>query len=507
MFHSLSGKSLLATVLLGSAVVLSANAQVQSTSTRQVVRPTAAPAKAAKAKNVIFFVGDGMGVSTVTATRVFSVGLDGKLMIDQLPFTALSKTYTTDHITPDSAGTMTAMFSGQNTNSGIIGMDASTERKDFNGDGDGAPTTNLIELAKAAGKRVGVVSTARVTHATPAAAYAHINDRDLENEIALQSLPTDATYNAALGSGVDVMFGCGRRFFVPNTIVDEEGSKGSRPDGRDLRQEFQAAGYSYTWNKSGFNGLTEASLPVLGLFESSHMQFEYDRVLDIGGEPSLTEMTTKAIDLLSGDQDGYVLMVESGRIDHAHHAGNAFRSLVDTEEFDSAIAAAIASVDLSETLIVVTADHSHVFNIAGYPLRPKAELPYSIPSFPAGYVTNGFGSGIFNTVYDISSSTGAVFEAGDANGVPYTALVYGNGPGYRSSRVSPFMDMHPGLNGSIPSGPTDPEYLQEAAVPMGSETHSGEEVGLYAIGAGSRQLRGTVKNTMSFELMKAALGL
>ena len=83
MFHSLSGKSLLATVLLGSAVVLSANAQVQSTSTRQVVRPTAAPAKAAKAKNVIFFVGDGMGVSTVTATRVFSVGLAGKLMIDQ----------------------------------------------------------------------------------------------------------------------------------------------------------------------------------------------------------------------------------------------------------------------------------------------------------------------------------------------------------------------------------------------------------------------------------------
>lgn len=507
MSHFLSGKGLLASLVLGGLVTLTADAQVTSFDNRQPVRPTAPAATNAKAKNVIFFVGDGMGVSTVTATRVFSVGLDGKLMIDQLPFTALSKTYTTDHITPDSAGTMTAMFSGVNTNSGIIGLDATTERNDFNGDGDGAPTTSLLELGKAAGKRVGVVSTARITHATPAAAYAHVNERNKESEIALQALPTDPTYNPALGAGVDVFFGGGRRWFVPAGMVDEEGSTGSRPDGRDLRQEFQDAGYSYVWNKSGFSGLAEASLPVLGLFNSSHMQYEYDRILDVGGEPSLEEMTVKAIDLLSGSEEGYVLTVESGRIDHAHHAGNAFRSLVDTEEFDSAIAAAIANVDLSETLIVVTADHSHVFNIAGYPLRAKAELPYAIPSFPSGYVSNGVGGGIFNTVYDISSSTGDVFEAGDANGVPYTTLVYGNGPGYRSDRTNPFMDTHPGLSGATPSGPTDPDYRQEAAVPMGSETHSGEEVGLYAIGAGARKLRGTVKNTHAFELMKAALGL
>lgn len=500
----------LSLTLAATAFTFSANAQtIMGVSNPSKISPATLrqAATKAKAKNVIFFVGDGMGVSTITATRIFSVGIDGKLAIDSMPFTALSKTYTTDKITPDSAGTMTAMMSGVNTNSGIIGLDETTERGDFNGDGDGAITTTILELAKAGGKRVGVVSTARVTHATPAACYAHVNERNQESEIALQALPTDSAYNLSLNSGLDLLFGGGRRNFVPNTMIDEEGKGGSRSDGRDLRAEFQSAGYSYVWNTAGFSGLTEADMPVLGLFNSSHMQYEYDRILDVGGEPSLADMTSSAIDLLSADEDGFFLMVESGRIDHAHHAGNAFRSLVDTEEFDSAIAEAIAKVDLRETLIVVTADHSHVFNIGGYPLRPLADLPYSVPSYPSGWVTGGVGSGILNTVFDISSS-GDVYQAGDSNGVPYTTLVYGNGGGYRTGgRVDPWTDTTPGHNGVIPNGPTDPAYRQEAAIPLSSETHSGEEVGLYAIGVGASKLRGTVKNTFSFELMKAASGL
>jgi alkaline phosphatase len=465
-----------------------------------------APA-AIKAKNVIFFVGDGMGISTVTATRVFSVGVAGKLQMDKLPFTALSRTYSEDSITADSAPTMTAMITGQNTNAGVIGLDKTTENKDFNHDGDGAPLTTLIELAQAAGKKTGVVSTARITHATPAACYAHINNRDDENAIALQPLPTDATYNTALGAGVDLLVGGGRQFFVPNTVFDEEGSKGSRTDGRDLRAEYQAAGYSYVWEDAGFGALTQADLPALGLLESSHMEWEYDRPLDAGGEPSLTELTTKAIDLLSGDPDGYVLMIESGRIDHAHHAGNAYRALIDTEELDEAIEAAIAAVDLEDTLIVVTADHSHVFNISGYPLRPLSELPYPVASAPAGWATAPHG-GLLNVVYDVNTNNGLVGPVGDKNGVPYTVLVYGNGPGYRGvPRVDPLVDTFPGLGGVVPAGPGDPAYLQEAAVPMSSETHSGEEVAIYAIGKGSSALRGTVKNTFTFQLMKRSLGL
>ncbi len=458
-------------------------------------------------KNVIFFVGDGMGVSTITAARIFSVGVDGELTIDQFPFTALSKTYTSDFITPDSAGTMTAMITGQNTNSGVIGMDESTERGDFNGDGDGARLTTLLEMAKASGRKVGVVSTARVTHATPAACYAKVHDRNFENEIALQALPTDPTYNTNLGTGIDLMMGGGRRFFTPGGMIDEEGETGSRTDGRDLRQEFQAAGYEYVWNRNDFVSLTSADLPVLGLFERSHMEYEYDRILDAGGEPSITEMTAKAIELLDNPA-GFFLMVESGRIDHAHHAGNAWRALVETEEFDQAIAAALAQVDLAETLIVVTADHSHVFNIQGYPMRPQHELPYQVPNFPVEWITGGMHNGLFNLAYGLDSASGTVVSNVDANGTPYTPLVYANGPGYRGmNRMDPFLDTHMGVDGNPVSGPLDPNYLQEAAIPLSSETHSGEDVGLYAIGRGARFLRGTVKNTRPFFLMKNAMGL
>ena len=467
---------------------------------------------ARKARNVIFFVGDGMGVSTVTATRIYSVGLDGQLVVDQFPYTALSRTYSADAITPDSAPTMTAMMTGVNTNQSVIGFGPGTEPNDFNRDGDGEAPWTLLELAKRRGMRVGVVSTAQITHATPAATYAHINQRNNENDIALQALPTDATFNRRLGTGIDVLMGGGRRFFVPSGQVDEEGTGGSRTDARDLRKEFEAAGYTYVWNAAGFNTLRPSHLPVLGLFERGHMEYEFDRPTDTGGQPSIVEMTTKAIELLSSGQrgsDGYFLMVESGRIDHAHHEGNAYRALTDMEALDAAIGAAASMVDLRDTLIIVSADHSHVFNIAGYPMRPLQELPYRVSSYEDGYAAaRSHGNGVLDVVYDLDQTTGRVSAAGDRNQIPYTVLGYLNGPGYRGyPRVDPRTDAFPGRGGQTPSGPWDPSYFQESAVPMGSETHSGEEVAIYAIGPGADMVRGTVKNTFIFEVMASALGL
>ena len=465
-----------------------------------------------KARNVIFFIGDGMGVSTVTATRVFSVGLDGQLVVDQFPHTALSKTYSSDSITPDSAPTMSAMMTGVNTNQSVIGFDATTEPSDFNNDGDGDAPWTLLELAKRRGMKVGAVSTATITHATPAATYAHINQRNNESDIALQALPTDPTYNPRLGRGVDILMGGGRRFFLPNTAVDEEGSRGARTDGRDLRTEFQAAGYNYIWNSTGFGGLTPHSLPMLGLFESSHMEYEHDRPTDLGGEPSLKDMTAKAIQLLEAAtrrrSAGYFLHVEAGRIDHAHHAGNAYRALSDTQELDEAIGAASQMVDLRETLIIVSADHSHVFNIAGYPLRPMQELPYPIKSHDPGYETAATaGHGILDLVWDLDQQTGHVAPTPDRNGTPYTILGYHNGPGYRgAARVDPRTDLFTGFGGQPPDGPAHPAYFQEAAVPLGSETHAGEDVAIYAVGPGADRVRGTVKNTLIFHVMKEALG-
>lgn len=466
-----------------------------------------------RAKNVIFFVGDGMGVSTVTAARVYSVGVGGQLVVDQMPYTALSKTYSADSITPDSAPTMSAMMTGVNTNQSVIGFGEGTEPNDFNRDGDGDKPWTLLEMAKQRGMRVGVVSTAEITHATPAATYAHINQRNNQNDIALQALPTAATYNERLGTGVDVLLGGGRRHFVPSTVTDEEGDRGSRTDGRDLRTEFQSAGYRYVWNKAGFDALTPGQLPVLGLFERSHMEFDYDRPRDLGGEPSLRDMTVKAIELLRGTarrrSNGYFLQVEAGRIDHAHHAGNAYRALTDTQALDEAIGAAAQMVDLRDTLIIVSADHSHVFSIAGYPMRPLEELPYAVSSYSPGYATAGqAGHGIFDVVYDLNQSTGVVEESTDRNGVPYTVLGYQNGPGYRGgARVDPRLDTFAGLGGVVPNGPSHPAYLQEAAVPtVGAETHAGEDVAIYAIGPGAERVRGTVKNTHIFFTMKKALG-
>jgi alkaline phosphatase len=464
-------------------------------------------------RNVIFFVGDGMGVSTVSATRFFSVGVDGDLVLDQMPHIALSRVSTTDYITPDSAGAMTSMMSGVNTNSGIIGMGPDTELNDFNGDGDGAPVVTVLEQAAQAGMKVGVISTARVTHATPAATYTQINDRDKENDIAVQALPGDAMYNAGLEDGLDLLWGGGRQFFCPAGTSDEEGEDCNRVDERDLRTEFQDAGFSYVWNDAQFDALTANDLPSLGLFESSHMEYEFDRSSDQGGEPSLTDMTVQAIELLgqAGGDSGYFLMVESGRIDHAHHEGNAYRALTDTEELDEAIGAAMNMVDLENTTIIVTADHSHVFDIAGYPLRPASELPYAHGDAPDGYLDNsdpGSHSGLLDVVYDINISDGSISASGDSQGVPYTVLGYLNGPGYRAAGATwpdPREDSFPGRGGAEASGPEDTEYLQESAVPLDSETHSAEEVAIYGIGPESNQFHGTVRNSFIASVMRDAL--
>ena len=185
--------SLAATVAIGAA---GAAVMARAPSDRQDDHE---PSSGRRAKNVILFIGDGMGVSTITATRVYSVGVAGQLVVDQFPYTALSRTYSSDSITADSAPTMTAMMTGYNTNAGVLGLDETTEFVDFNKDGDGKRLWTLLEQAKREDMRVGVISTARITHATPAATFAHINDRNNENAIALQALPGDADLQPAPG--------------------------------------------------------------------------------------------------------------------------------------------------------------------------------------------------------------------------------------------------------------------------------------------------------------------
>ncbi|MCG8414987.1 MAG: alkaline phosphatase [Pseudomonadales bacterium] len=456
------------------------------------------------ARNVILFVGDGMGVSTVTAARIFEGQLRGEtgeenlLSFETFPSLALSKTYNTNAQVADSAGTMSAMATGIKTKAGLISVNQNVIRGDCDSQA-GNQTLTFLERAEMRGLSTGVVTTARLTHATPAANYAHIMDRDFEDDAdaARLAFPGDCVDIArqliefgskTLGSdGLEVAMGGGRASFIPQAVTDpESGRSGNRLDGRDLTEEWVALepNSHYVWNKQQFDAIDPASTDhLLGLFQPSHMQYELDRPQDAAGEPDLSDMTAKAIDILAKNSNGYFLQVESGRIDHGHHATSPIRALTDAIEFSNAIRTAVERVDLSETLIIVTADHSHVFTIAGYPKRGNPILGKSVGLDAAG-----------NPLEEPSLA---------ADGLPYTTLSYANGePASFGGQPLPLTEYRrPNLTNV---DTTDRSFRPEVTVPMGSETHGGEDVAIYAIGPGSDLIRGVMEQNVIFHVMMEA---
>ncbi len=449
-----------------------------------------------RAKNVILFIGDGMGVSTVTAARILEgqrrgdTGEENLLSFEKLPYTALIKTYNTDQQTGDSAGTITAIVTGVKSKAWMLSVNQNTRFDDHVSAAKNMLTT-IVELAERAGMSSGVVSTTRVTHATPAACYAHAPNRDWENDSDLPSEARAAGFpdiarqlvEFSAGDGLDIVLGGGRRNFLQNSAADPEypSIAGLRSDGADLISKWLAkSGSAYVWNKEQFDKIDVAKVNrVLGLFEPSHMHYEHDRGSDGAGEPSLAEMTSRAIDLLSRNEKGYFLMVEGGRIDHAHQRANAYRALTDTIEFAEAVRAALEKVDRRDTLVIVTADHSHTFTIAGYSGRGNPIL------------------GVARNVNERTTENPLGYNR-DANGLPYTTLGYANGPHHVTG------ERRPDLTNVATD---DPDYCQEAAVPMRSETHGGEDTPLYADGPQAHLFRGVLEQNVIFHVMVEALGL
>lgn len=472
-----------------------------------------------KAKNVILFVGDGMGISTVTAARIMAGQLEGKLgeehqlSFETLPFSGFAKTYNVDAQTPDSAGTMTAMASGVKTDAGVIGVDEDIERGNC-ATVAGNELVTATELAEIAGKSTGIVSTARITHATPAATYAKSADRNWEDvsdmpeaavtagceDIASQLINFEANLEARYEGldvdGLEVVMGGGRRHFLPkdaafNSADAVSSVEGDRTDGRDLTAEWKAkypAG-QYVMDQAGFDAIdADTTERVFGLFNESHMQYEADRSNDVAGEPSLSEMTAKAIDILDNNANGFMLTVEAGRIDHAHHAGNAYNALSDTVELSKAVQVALDKTSIEDTLIIVTADHSHVFTIAGYPKR---------------------GNPILGKVVPVGSDEPSLA----ADNMPYTTVGYTNGGGFRD--LGDETDADAGYNFAPVTGRVDltdvdtttPGFHQEAVVPLGSETHAAEDVGVYAVGPGAHLVTGTNEQSLIFHVMDYAADL
>lgn len=474
-----------------------------------------------RARNVILFVGDGMGVTTVTAARILDGQMRGEggeenaLSFELFPYLAHSKTYQHNQQVPDSAPTMTALITGSKANDGMLSIapnvlasnDWQAALKPEN------RLRTLLEGAEERGMWTGVVSTATVTHATPGACYAHTPNRDWESDA---DLPADAVaggfpdiarqlvdfriapvrMNGKESPGLEVAMGGGRAHFLRFDEIDPEDPelRGERRE-RRLAREWQERGGTYVWDAKGFATIDPATTgPVLGLFEPSHMKYELDRPKDKAGEPSLTEMTETAIRILQRGPQGFFLMVEAGRIDHGHHGGNAKRALTDAVELSRAVRRAVELAG-EDTLIVVTADHSHAFTMSGYPTR---------------------GNPILGLVVDNEASGLPAKDPRKAqDGKPYTTLGYANGPGavqcvcrrdpLDPRKILPECDCLPRTDLTGVDTTAD-NFQQQALVPLGSETHGGEDVAIYARGPWAHLVQGTMEQNAVYWVMVKALG-
>ena len=402
---------------------------------------------------VVLFVGDGMGLATVTAARIEKGTREGlphpsaaRLHIDEAPAAALVTTHSEDGLVTDSAASATAFLTGSKVPNGVVSW-----RRASDGAVDSLET--VLELAIRQGLATGVVTTTRLTHATPACTFAHVPDRGWETEIAAALVPEGG--NPRLGRGIDVILGGGFREFLPSGPT----RPGTRTDGRDILAELERSGYQVVRTRSELAQAAAAnSEKLFGAFAPSHMTYEIDRESTSPNEPSLLEMVQSAVGQLRNKPNGFFLLVEGGRIDHAHHDTNGRRAIEEMLEFDEAIGWTVDALG-PDALVLVTADHDHSMVLAGY---APAE------------------SGVFS-------------QAGtDVNGVPYSTILYANGPG-----------------GEVPTGLDEsvlrnPDFRERAGVPLRSETHGGTDVPLYLFGprAKERTSRATIDNTEIYGILR-----
>lgn len=450
-----------------------------------------------RARNVILFIGDGMDPTTISAARIFDgqsrgeAGEENFLAFERFPYLAMSKTYSTDYQVPDSAATASAMMTGVKTKSNAISVTDAVEVGDCKSS-FAAATLTLGELAELAGLSTGVISTSLLTDATPAAVYAHAATRRWQADVDIpEDAKADGCHDIArqliefpYGDGLEVAIGGGRLNFLPADLSDPEypERKGRRTDRRNLVEEWTAKSdnHLYVWNKPDFDALNTGSSPrILGLFEPVTMQYDADRGSDAAGEPSLAKMTATAIDILSQDDDGYFLMVEAGRIDHANHAGNAARTLKDTQALSEAVALARARANERDTLIVVTADHGHTMVFQGYPKKGNDIL---------GLVKEGDGDGELALALD---------------GKPYTTLGYANGGGSVYAGGARPLE-RPTLTLEQVA---DVNFRQQALIPTQAETHGGQDVTIYASGPRAYLFGGVVEQNYVFHVIEDALDL
>ncbi len=274
-------------------------------------------------KNVIFMIGDGTGIAQLYSGQLKEVGPNGYLHAQRLPITGIVKTHAEDDLITDSASGATAYSCGIKTKNGVIAQDS-----------DGNECVTLLELAQKAGMKTGLVATSGVTHATPASFATHIDSRNKYSEIAEQLVESD----------IDVILGGGLEYFLP---LDSAGS--NRVDQLNLISNFEERGYAIILNRQSM--IEEDSDKIVGLFSPGGLPSK-NRI------PSLSEMTSKAVENLSSNENGFFLMIEGSQIDWGGHANNTSYVLREVKDFDDAIGVVLSFAEQNPgTLVIITADH------------------------------------------------------------------------------------------------------------------------------------------------------
>lgn len=299
-------------------------------------------------RNLIFMVSDGMGPTSLALTRSWrqyaeQLSYDETLVLDE-HLIGQSRTRSSSSLITDSAAGATAFSCGQKTYNGAISI-----LPDF------SPCGSVMEAAKRMGYTTGLVVTTRITDATPAAFASHVRRREMEDEIALQLVGE----NHPLGRMVDLMFGGGRCHFLPNST----GSASCRLDDVDVVRLAEEKKWKYVDNKADFENLgTEVELPLMALVARGDLPYEIDRVHE-EEYPSLESMTKKALHMLSAatedSEEGFFIMIEGSRIDHAGHANDPAAQVHEVFAYDRAMAAVLDFIKDSRTptLMVATSDH------------------------------------------------------------------------------------------------------------------------------------------------------
>ncbi|NAZ75582.1 alkaline phosphatase, partial [Kineococcus sp. T13] len=457
-----------------------------------------------KAKNVIFFLGDGMGQAAITGARILSKGItegkyDALLEMDTLDHRGNVTTSGVDSIATDSANSMSAYMTGHKSAVNAMGV--------YPGNSEDPNASPRVETMAEVLKRsremsIGIVTTAEIQDATPAAVFAHTRRRSEYLDIMDQALQP--------GQMPDVYMGGGRASLLPQS---QEGSR--REDDRDLIEEFKDKGFAYAGSRTELAAVMAAGTPdkLLGTFTLGNLNVYIDREItpnpevlgDFTDQPGLVEMTKAALEVLEKNDKGFFLMVEGASIDKSEHPLDGPRAVYDTIELDQAVGIAKEwAAGRDDTLIVVTADHNHAMSIAGTHTLSKEGSParqqngvYADAGFPTYEDANGDGF------------------PDDPN--PDVQLFFGwsNHPDHPDDFAhNPVLQQpaleDPATEQAFPNPERDPgSVLQIGNLPL-EETncvHTVEDVSIFASGPGSERFAKLLDNTEVFHAVCAALGL